>query len=170
MSETNTAETTMIQSHTTRKTGVILMTKIIISIILFDILYAGIILLGDIIGTKSSYNLGIVKDYNALIMLLFASLQIFIIIFIFLRWNNQYYSVKGEFVSKFSGIVLKKQYKLNILNIDEISYEQYIFGKLLNYGTITIIYGKDQKLVINDIPYPEEFIKHIEYNKTINKK
>jgi len=121
---------------------------------------------GDTIEDQQSVTRGKIFEYDSAISLILTIIQIIIALLIALKWANEYFSIKDGFITHSRGIILKKEEKVNILNIDSISHNQSFFGKIFKYGNISIIYGRDQKMLINRIPYPEEFMNDIEYVRT----
>jgi len=132
-------------------------------------MYIGITFVGDIVEAGQQNMSATIMKYDSIIAILLTVIQISIILYIFIKWANQSYLIKDTFVSYFSGIFFKKHEKVNIVNVDTISYEQSFFGKIFKYGTIKFEYGKDQKMIISDIPYPEEFVKTVESLRSLNR-
>jgi|GEM_PF-3558121 len=158
----------MFNTHTTRKTAFILVLNIILIIIFLDILYIGITLIGELFEKTTSESLKTIIEYDTTASLILTFIQIVLVIFVTMKWANQSYNIKDGFITYFSGIFFRKQEKVNISNIDGVSHAQSLFGKIIGYGDIKIEYGRNQVLIIQDIPYPEEFIKYIEDVRTSN--
>lgn len=155
--------------HSTRKTAVILISKIIFWVVVFNLSFITLTFLGDIMGEGTGESFASVLKYDTFIAVGLTILQILIILFIAVKWAKQYYEVKSEFVTAFSGIIFKRQDKVNIVNIDTISYTQSFFGKIFKYGTVIIEYGRNEKMNVFDIPFPDEFINFIEKNRNARK-
>jgi uncharacterized membrane protein YdbT with pleckstrin-like domain len=160
----------MSEQHTTRKTPTTLLFKVIFLTIIFNLLYIAITFVGDMVEAGQQNMSTTIMKYDTIIDIVLTIIQVGIVLYIFIKWANQSYLIKDDFVSYFSGIIFKKQQKVNISNIDSISYEQSFFGKIFKYGTVKFEYGKDQKMIISDIPYPEEFVRTVEDLRNLNRK
>lgn len=78
-------------------------------------------------------------------MIFFA--QISLTIYAVVVWMNEYYEVFPEYLIHRRGVVFRKESKFPIRNIRFIHVSQDILGRLLNYGTLTLLDGRRNKFL-----------------------
>jgi hypothetical protein len=59
-------------------------------------------------------------------------------LFVVLDWLNEYYEITPTTLSHRRGLIWRKEQDYDLKHIRSVSVQQGIFGKLLNYGTITL--------------------------------
>jgi membrane protein YdbS with pleckstrin-like domain len=95
---------------------------------------------------------------NIVYFLILAVLKIILVIYIILQWLNEYYEITTKSVTHKHGILFKKTERFPFNDIKLINIQQDVFGKLLNFGTISIYDWKTRKenhmyLIHNPIRY-----------------
>lgn len=101
--------------------------------------------------------------------ILFMLIEIFTAIFIFVQWANNYYILKEKEIIYVTGFILKRERSYSLDNIQSISLQQGLVGRILRYGTITIFSPTlQQELSLTEIPNPKDVIEKIkQLNTTI---
>lgn len=88
---------------------------------------------------------------NAYIGLILISIiffaQISLTIYAVVVWMNEYYELFPEYLIHRRGVVFRKESKFPIRNIRFIQVNQGILGKMLNYGTLTLLDGRRNKFL-----------------------
>jgi len=100
---------------------------LIFSSVLFNVQDLGII------GLSSTQIFGISS-----ILLLGVVLKMFLTVYVVLLWLNEYYEVRTDEIFHRSGIFFKKTSQYTMSHIKYAEVFQGVFGKLLNYGTVTL--------------------------------
>lgn len=84
--------------------------------------------------------------------------QISLTIYAVVVWMNEYYEIFPEHLIHRRGIMFRKESKFPIRNVRFVQVNQGLLGKLLNYGTLTLLDGRrnkflDMYLIHNPIRY-----------------
>src|SRR5690348_4699784 len=106
-------------------------------------LVAGMIIISWQIGTAFYVsNFAILKSIFVIavpVITLLVLLKTFITIFIILQWLNEYYEISSDMIKYRRGIIFRRVDDYPIEDIKFIDVEQRAFGRILNYGTITLL-------------------------------
>lgn len=84
--------------------------------------------------------------------------------YIFLSWKNFYYVINSDSIKVHFGVISQNG-EDNIMSegLDNITYRQSFFGRLLNYGDIIIAEPRSEtKTLLAGIPDPQEMVSMIE--------
>lgn len=109
----------------------------------------------------------IIKTYIGLILLVivFAG-EIFLTIFATLQWINDYYELTSDKVIHKRGVIFRRIEKYSLENLTYLSINQGILGTLLNYGTLTFLSPRREKLLeFYNIHNPNKYLEVIEHLK-----
>jgi len=132
---------------------------LVIKLILLEIIAAVLLLafrsvlftiesFGVISSTSQLQSLGI-----SAIFLVGVIVKMFLTVYVVLLWLNEYYEVRTKEIYHRRGIFFKKTSQYSMEHIKFLEIFQGVFGKLLNYGTITIFDQRRNK-------YMEMFLIH----------
>ncbi len=96
--------------------------------------------------------------YNTLIFFLFTVGKMFLIMFVVMQWLNEYYEVNPKEIIHRSGLIFKTEERNRLDHLGLVGIEQGIFGRIFNYGTITLFNWTLEKytslyLIHNPIKY-----------------
>ena len=95
-------------------------------------------------------------------IILITIIQNIILIYIALRWANNYYELKEDEVIQITGIISKTKKAYPVSDIQSITLQQGFMGRLFNYGNISFyIPTLGHDLNFNEVSDPQEFIELI---------
>ena len=105
-------------------------------------------------------------------VIVFRSVFVFVVIgfstsflvYLTARWVSDFFTITGKELIVRSGIILIKEDRYSIAEIESLENNQSIIGKALNYGQITVKRPREEPIIILDIPNPKHFIEVIEKN------
>lgn len=83
--------------------------------------------------------------FNIPTYLFLVFVKIMVTVYVVLEWLNEYYELSVKEIYHRSGVVFKKEEKFPISNIGRVDLSQSIFGKLLNYGSISAYDHRNRK-------------------------
>ena len=93
---------------------------------------------------------------------LFMFVEISIAGFVILQWINNYYIVTLSEIVFITGIISKKEVGYSLKNIQSITVEQDILGRILNYGNIKIFSpALKEDLYLIEISDPKNIVDSI---------
>lgn len=109
----------------------------------------------------------ILKSYFGLILLVIVfATEILLTIFATLQWINDYYELTPDKVIHRKGLIFRKIEKYSLENLMYLSIQQGLLGTLLNYGTLTFLSPRREKLLeLYDIHNPNKYMEVLEYLK-----
>lgn len=87
------------------------------------------------------------------ILIFLVLLKAFITTFVILQWLNEYYEISAEVIKYRRGIIFRRVDDYPIADIKFIDVEQGLFGRLFNFGTITL-------LNIRRVEYAQMYLIH----------
>ena len=94
--------------------------------------------------------------------LFFTLIEIVFAMYIFLQWANNYYILKEKEIVYVTGIITRRERNYSLANVQSISSEQGLFGRILHYGTITIFSPALQReLYLTEISNPRDMVEKI---------
>lgn len=140
---------------------VILVSKLATGLLLFDLLYAGLyylFALGFVLPFDLHHHISILLLVVFFLKLL---MQLFLILNVTLSWANSAYYLAGKHLIRRKGILHIEEDVFHFDNIRTISINQSFFGKLLNYGDITLKTsasgGYQGNVVMTEISNPKKY-------------
>lgn len=74
------------------------------------------------------------------------------------RWSDEFVVTNKRIICK-TGIISRKTFEMNLTKVETVNVDQSIFGRLLGFGTITIIGTGGTREIFDDIASPVEFRK-----------
>ena len=77
----------------------------------------------------------------------------------FIRKNTSEFAITTKRVIIKVGFISRRTLEMNLSKIETVNVDQSIMGRILNYGSITIIGTGGTKEVFNDIASPMQFRK-----------
>lgn len=144
-----------------RKSAAVMFIRLIMFELLAGILYVllrmGLRYLDIQLDTEFSLTpLALVKS------LFFMTVEIGVAGFVILQWINNYYILTSNEIKYITGIVSKKEMNYSLKNIQSVSFEQGLIGRILNYGSVKIFSpALQQELFLNEVPYPSQVVDNI---------
>jgi uncharacterized membrane protein YdbT with pleckstrin-like domain len=102
------------------------------------------------------------------ITLLFLALGIFSVVFLVSQWANEGYFLKENELTVRRGIIGKNDTSYPYANMQSVSVQQFLIGRIFNYGQVTIyIPTLGKEIVFSEISDPHAFANtlksHIPY-------
>jgi len=154
------------QSMIIRKSMVMMFLRLIVVELLIAVVYLGIRFALAALQIEADIDLSL----NPLVLtksIFFMLIEIFTAIFLFLKWANNYYILREKEIIYVTGIISRRERNYSLDNIQSISSEQGLVGRILNYGTIKIFSPALQReLFLTDIPDPKEVVEKIKQVST----
>ncbi len=74
------------------------------------------------------------------------------------RWLSEYVITNRRIIIK-TGFIARNSFEMNLSKIESVNVEQSIMGRILNYGSITIIGSGGTRETFHNIAHPLEFRK-----------
>lgn len=74
------------------------------------------------------------------------------------RWSSEFVITNRRIIIK-TGLVARKTFEMNISKIESVNVDQTFFGRILRYGSITIIGTGGTRESFHNIRRPMEFRK-----------
>lgn len=145
---------------------VVLALKLLVALLLFDLLYSGLY-----IGANILFQLPFDWHHHlsiTLVILQFGKilLQVYLVIFLVITWASSSYLLTKKHLIRLTGLLNTKEDVFHFDNIRSISVTQSLFGKLFNYGDITLKTsasgGYQADFVLSGIHNPEKYKKLLE--------
>lgn len=93
--------------------------------------------------------------------LIVALIPIILIAIYYIRWRNHIFVVTNRRVITLSGVVNKSSYDIALEKINDISTDQSLFGRMFNFGDVTLESGNDEPVLMHGIASPLEFKKSL---------
>ena len=147
-----------------RKSTAVMFTRLIMFELLFGILYMllriGLRYLDIQLDTEFSLSpLALVKS------LFFMIVEISVAGFVILQWINNYYILSSDEIYFMTGIISKKKKSYSLENIQSVSCEQGLIGRILNYGRVKIFSpALQQELLLTEVSNPNTIVDNIKKN------
>jgi uncharacterized membrane protein YdbT with pleckstrin-like domain len=73
-----------------------------------------------------------------------------------ISWPGQYIVITGKRFIQITGFFVRKVKDMPVTNLDEMTFQRSVAGRIFGYGTIRIGPESDGQQVIDYIPYPEQ--------------
>jgi|SRR5581483_1058291 len=138
---------------------------LVIKLLLIEIISATIFLLArPLLFSNQLANLipGIVT-YGETIFVVAVILKMFLTMYIVLAWINHYYEITPTLVRQRRGIIWVQKEQLALDDIQSVTIEQGLMGKILDYGTISLFDWKWKKQeYLYAVHNPMKYIKILE--------
>ncbi|MDP3941124.1 MAG: PH domain-containing protein [bacterium] len=84
-------------------------------------------------------------------------------VFVVLGWVSEYYEISSYGIAHKSGVIFKKVDRYGMQNIKQILISQGFFGKMLNYGTLTVFdWRLDKCAEMYAIHNPRRYLRILE--------
>jgi len=109
-------------------------------------------------------NSNVIFSYGERFFLGSLLIQLIIVTYLFLKWSSEFYFFNRHELLRKNGMFFQKTQSFDIGNLDSISFHQTIFGKLFNYGNITLHFS-NQIFILKQIPNPKHFTNKINFLK-----
>jgi uncharacterized membrane protein YdbT with pleckstrin-like domain len=91
--------------------------------------------------------------------IIFSIIEIGLSGFVFLHWVNNYYALNAHELIYFNGIIIKKEVSYAIKNVQTVSFEQGIVGRLFKFGSVKIFSPALQhELFLTEVPNPHKIV------------
>jgi len=146
--------------------------KILVLQSISSFLYLLITIFSDFIiglGVKQGLFLNIF-GYDTLSVLLVALTQLALTAYIFLEWGFDLYIIHPNKINHVHGILFRKTDSYDTTNIETAHIEESIFGRIFNYGTITMHSPSlEENIILYNIAMPSLVLNNIKENQTKNK-
>ncbi len=137
---------------------------LLVQLILLNILAALIITVGYIMLINSPVEAEIFRSLTGLVILwLVFTFEIFLTIYAALQWINDYYELNTHNIVHRKGLIFRKIEKHPMEKLSFLTVDQGILGKILNYGTITFLDARREKLLdLYSIHDPNKYLEVVE--------
>lgn len=74
------------------------------------------------------------------------------------RWLSEYVITNRRIIIK-TGFIARKSFEMNLSKIESVNVDQSVMGRILNFGSITIIGSGGTRETFHNIGHPLEFRK-----------
>jgi len=82
--------------------------------------------------------------------------------FVILQWINNYYILTSNEIKYITGIISKREMNYSLENVQSVSFEQGLIGRILNYGSVKIFSpALQQELFLTEVPNPSKIVENI---------
>ncbi len=93
-----------------------------------------------------------------LLFLGFAAVQLVVLIWLVLRWSNEYYQISADELRHCRGVINKHVDAYPYNNLQSIKVYQGLLGRILGFGKISVFVPTlGSNLDFTEIPHPEQF-------------
>lgn len=104
-----------------------------------------------------------IPSWNSSWILIIILLVIAVTIFLYLSWFNHRYLIGDDQVIKERGVFWRKRLTLRFPSLDKITVKQGFWGKMLGFGTLTILSSEtNEKIKLKNINNPLYYSRHIQ--------
>lgn len=134
-------------------------------LVLLDILVMLVIIGGYLVILQFQSDIDLILRSLSGLFILWAVFlaQIFLTIFASLQWINDYYELTPTCIIHKKGVIFRKIEKYSLENLMYLNVEQSTLGTLLNYGTLTFLSQRREKLLeLYLIHNPNKYLEVIE--------
>ena len=152
-------KTEIIVSHVTIRQSISIL---LLKLVFLEILFAIIFLLFQpvLFSPQVSDTFPYVSFFSIELFIIGAIIKIAITIYIVLSWLNEYYEITPNLVRHNRGLIFLKREKFSLTDVQSVSLEQSLFGRILNFGTLSLFDWKWRKhqnlyLIHNPMKYLE---------------
>ena len=93
---------------------------------------------------------------------LFMTAEITIAVYVILHWLSNYYALSSKEITYVTGMVSKRENSYSLANVQSVSFEQGLVGRILNYGTVKIFSPVlKQELYMTEVSNPRQIVDHV---------
>lgn len=138
---------------------------LVAQLVLLDVLVAAVLIGGYLVILHFQNAISIVlKSYFGLFLLWFVFiLQVGLTIYATLYWINDYYELTSDTLIHKKGLINRKIERYPLDNLTYLNVEQGFLGSLLNYGTLTFLSPRREKLLeLYLIHNPNKYLEVLE--------
>ncbi len=139
---------------------------LMIQLVFLDVLAVSVLLISYLLLVNFSAGVDIILKSVFSLVVLLAVFAVLVITTIYsvLQWVNDYYELSPQYLVHKKGVIFRKIERFSMDHIRYCSVNQGLFGKLLNFGTITFLDQRrikylDLYLIHNPTKYLEVFEK-----------
>jgi len=158
-------------SFTIKQSPILLVMRIIVLFVFFNCAYLGIAFASDYYEGFNSELVFNVIAYDTMVIFLVMVFQVILTLYLFLKWFSESYTLKEGYIIHRWGILLIRERRFKLDNVESITYVQSILGRIFQYGTIQIRYPSDERVEqLSAVAYPDQFVGMVEHNLTEHKK
>lgn len=94
--------------------------------------------------------------------LFFIVIEIGVAGLIILQWISNYYILTSNEVKHITGIISKREINYSLENIQSVSFEQGLLGRILNFGNVKIFSpALQQELFLTEVSNPSKIVENI---------
>lgn len=94
--------------------------------------------------------------------LFFMVVEIGVAGYVILQWVNNYYILNSKELRYVTGILSKREMNYSLKNIQSVSFEQGLVGRILNYGSVKIFSpALQQELFLTEVSNPSKIVDNI---------
>lgn len=91
------------------------------------------------------------------------SFEIFFTIYAVMQWINEYYEITPHSIIHKKGLLFRKIEKYSLDQLAYLNVDQGLLGKLLNYGTLTFLSARREKLLeLYAVHNPNKYLEVVE--------
>jgi membrane protein YdbS with pleckstrin-like domain len=114
---------------------------LLLKLLLIEVIAAvGVVLFLSVALTDFITQLGFqLPIFSIPIYIVLVALKTAMTIFVLLQWLNDYYEITPELITHRKGILFRHEEKYPLVHMRIVEYNQGFFGKLLNFGTISLL-------------------------------
>lgn len=156
--------TTKLSSIVVRKSVFLFVLRVILLELLFEVIYLAWRALIHLLpfSLENIVTLNIVSIFFFLVLI--TVIQNILLIYITLKWVNEYYEIRPDEIAYITGILSKTQMAYPYRDIQSITIHQGFFGRMFNYGSVYLyIPTLGQELHFNEISDPGKFVEQIKH-------
>ena len=154
------------QTITVRQTPILLILKLTIVSLLFDLAFLVVAFISDSLESFNNSMAWNVIAYDTLFYIILMILQMGIALLLMTIWYRETFSAQEGFLVHRKGLILINEKRHKISTAESVTSSQTLFGKLFGYGTIILKYPNQKELYrLTGIPEPEFFVHLLEEDK-----
>jgi uncharacterized membrane protein YdbT with pleckstrin-like domain len=145
-----------------RKSVAVFVTKIILLDFIFEFVYLSWRSISHFLPLPSEALITL-NIFSIIFFVIFISLiQTVLLVYISLKWVNEYYEIRKEDIAQVTGILSKTEKSYPYRDIQSVTIHQGILGRLFNYGSVHLyIPTLGYDLSFNEVTKPGEFVDQI---------
>ncbi len=92
----------------------------------------------------------------------FLLIEVVVAGYVILQWLNNYYILTSTEVRYMTGILSKREENYSLKNIQSVSFEQGLIGRIFNYGNVKMFSPALQKeLFLTEVSNPKQIVENV---------
>lgn len=92
----------------------------------------------------------------------FVAIEMGVAAFVILQWTNNYYILTPFEIKYATGIISKREMNYSIKNLQSVSFEQGLIGRVFNFGNVKAFSPALQKeLFLTEVSSPSKLVENI---------